>query len=144
MGRYINETSVENEPMKSHSVQKLADKPVIIITLTNPTKTQHAQQTLRQIDACEGANTVYLIYDVTPLKVSSDELSTLICGIQADLLAEGSEPQLRFMIVASPRLAERLAEYEADEETDFAFFTSLDQALTYTTSRLISSNGHTH
>jgi hypothetical protein len=129
--------------MKSHSVQKLADKPVIIITLTNPTKTQHAQQTLRQIDACGGAKTVYLIYDVTPLKVSSDELSTLICGIQADLLAEGNEPKLRFMIVTSPHLAQRLAEYEEAQETDFTFFTSLDQALTYTASKLISSNGHT-
>jgi hypothetical protein len=130
--------------MKSHSVQKLADKPVIIITLTNPTKTQHAQQTLRQIDACRGAKTVYLIYDVTPLKLSSDELSTLICGIQADLLAEGNEPKLRFMIVTSPHLAQRLAEYEEAQETDSVFFTSLDQALTYTTSKLISSNGHTH
>ncbi len=130
--------------MKSHSVQKLADKPVIIITLTNPTKTQHTQQTLRQIDACRGAKTVYLIYDVTPLKMSSDELSTLICGVQADLLAEGHEPLLRFMFVTSSRLAQQLTECESTQESDFAFFTSLDQALTYTASKLISSNGTHH
>ena len=130
--------------MKSHSVQKLADKPVIIITLTNPTITQHTQQILRQIDACRGAKAVYLIYDVTPLKLTADELSTLMYGVQDDLLAEASDISLRFMVVTSQRLAQRLTGLEPAHETEFVFFKSLDQALTYTASKLINSNGTKH
>jgi hypothetical protein len=130
--------------MKSHSVQKLTGKPVIIITLTNPTKTQHTQHILRQIDACRQAQTVYLIYDVTPLKLSSSELNQLMCDVQADLLAEAPDTRLEFMIVTSQNLAQHLAEFMPFQDKEFALFTSLDQALAYTTSKLIKSNGVKH
>jgi hypothetical protein len=127
--------------MKSHSVQKLADKPVIIVTLTNPTKTQHTEHTLRQIDACREAKTVYLIYDVTPLKLSSDELSQLMCSVQADLLAEAANASLKFIVIASEGHVQRAAEHDPAQEAKFALFPSLNQALTYTASKLVHSNG---
>jgi hypothetical protein len=130
--------------MKSYSVQKLTGKPVIIITLTNPTRTQHTQHILRQIDACRQAQTVYLIYDVTPLKLNSGELNRLMGEVQADLLAEAPDSRLTFVIVTSPGLAQGLSDYEPFEDTDFVFFTSLDQALAFTTSKLIKSNGVKH
>jgi hypothetical protein len=130
--------------MKSHSVQKLAGKPVIIITLTNPTKTHHTEYTLRQIDACQQAQMVYLIYDVTPLKLSSSELNQLLCDIQVELLDEAHDTQLKFLVVTSQIIAQHLIKHKPFQEMRFALFTSLDQALTYTTSKLVSSNGSKH